>query len=170
MTEGQVPQTLRPCQLHVRNHQRDCRLKTVEYKAAFQFHLETQLGLSRYEIAVHLVSPTRMARINQEHLNHEGPTDIITFSYREKPMKDLHGDLVICPAVAKAQASQFGTSWESELLRYFIHGILHLQGYDDQLGHDRRIMKREENRRLRALLTHMPIKRDGLQRQHTGAT
>jgi probable rRNA maturation factor len=48
------------------------------------------------------------------------------------------------------QARQFRTSWQSELVRYIIHGVLHLRGFDDIRPADRRKMKREENRLLRA--------------------
>jgi probable rRNA maturation factor len=50
---------------------------------------------------------------------------------------------------ALIQARRFRTSWQSEIVRYLIHGILHLQGFDDQRPADRRKMKREESRLLR---------------------
>jgi probable rRNA maturation factor len=52
---------------------------------------------------------------------------------------------------AVRQAAEFGTTWEAELLRYVIHGILHLRGYDDLEPAKRRVMKREENRLVRKL-------------------
>ena len=71
----------------------------------------------------------------------------------------LHGELLVCPAIAIRQARDYGTSWESELARYIIHGILHLRGYDDQTGADRRVMKREEDRLLRALVRTHSLRR-----------
>jgi probable rRNA maturation factor len=61
----------------------------------------------------------------------------------------LHGELFICPAVAVAQAREFGTDWRSELVRYVIHGLLHLLGHDDRQPAARRRMKQAEGRRLR---------------------
>jgi probable rRNA maturation factor len=52
---------------------------------------------------------------------------------------------------ALAQARQFQTSWQSEVVRYVAHGILHLQGYDDLKPALRRKMKRAENRLMRRL-------------------
>ena len=46
---------------------------------------------------------------------------------------------------------EFGTSWQQELIRYLVHGILHLLGFDDQQPAQRRTMKREENRLVRHL-------------------
>jgi rRNA maturation RNase YbeY len=49
------------------------------------------------------------------------------------------------------QAKEFQTSWQAEVVRYAIHGVLHLLGYDDLKPHLRREMKREENRLVRRL-------------------
>jgi len=91
-----------------------------------------------------------MAALNWQHLQHEGPTDVITFGYADGG-KVLHGELFICIDVAVEQARQFRTTWQDELMRYVIHGILHLQGYDDMEPAKRRIMKRAENRLLKQL-------------------
>ena len=54
-------------------------------------------------------------------------------------------------ADAVKQAQEFKTSWQSEVVRYAIHAVLHLRGYDDLQPAKRRVMKREENRLLRGL-------------------
>jgi len=63
----------------------------------------------------------------------------------------LHGELFICVDDAVAQAREFGTTWQSEIVRYLVHGVLHLRGHDDHDPAARRKMKREENRLLRGL-------------------
>src|SRR5213596_1423422 len=65
--------------------------------------------------------------------------------------KHLHGEIFICIDDAVKQARQFRTTWQSELVRYLIHGVLHLVGYDDLTLAGRCVMKREENRLLRML-------------------
>ncbi len=65
--------------------------------------------------------------------------------------KQLHGEIFICIEDAVRQAREFRTTWQSELVRYLIHGVLHLIGYDDLTAADRHVMKREENRLLRTL-------------------
>ncbi len=63
----------------------------------------------------------------------------------------LHGELFICVDDAVPQAKEFNTSWQSEVVRYIVHGILHLLGHDDLKPDLRRKMKREENRLVRRL-------------------
>lgn len=142
--------------LTLRNTQRDCRVDSGALRKIVRFHLEHQLGLSCYDLSIHLLSTRRMAGANEAHLRHAGPTDVITFDYRDPGQEALWGELLICPAVAVEQAREYDTSWESEILRYVLHGILHLRGFDDRTAADRRVMKREEDRLLRALLKTHP--------------
>lgn len=100
------------------------------------------------ELGFHFVSAREMARVNWQFLGHEGSTDVITFDHGSNP-DHLHGECFICVADALAQAQEFGTTWSGEVVRYIIHGILHLRGYDDLEPVARRVMKREENRWVR---------------------
>ena len=114
------------------------------------------LALEDYELGIHLVRAPEMTRINQAFLQHEGSTDVITFNHANHPA-DLHGELFICYDVALAQAREYRTLWTSEIVRYVVHGVLHLQGFDDHRATDRRKMKREETRLLRQLSRRFPI-------------
>ena len=87
-----------------------------------------------------------MAALNETHLGHDGPTDIITFDYSTSTL--LHGELVICPQVAAIHARKFDNSLGEELARYVIHGVLHLLGHDDHDPDDQSKMKAEEDRLL----------------------
>ena len=89
--------------------------------------------------------------MNWQFLRHEGPTDIITFDHGSTPER-LFGEMFICVAEAERQAKEFGTTWQQELQRYVIHGILHLRGYDDLEPAKRRVMKQEENRLVRKVV------------------
>ena len=71
----------------------------------------------------------------------------------------VHGEIFICIDDAVKQARQFRTTWQSELVRYLIHGVLHLVGYDDLTPAGRRAMKREENRLLRMLSRQFSLRR-----------
>lgn len=93
-----------------------------------------------------------MARVNQEFLQHEGSTDVITFDHGSSNQR-LHGEIFISVPDAVKQAREFRATWQSELVRYIIHGLLHLRGHDDLQPAQRRVMKREENRLLRRLAT-----------------
>ncbi len=130
--------------------------------------LLVDLKIEDAELGVHLIATPEMTRLNEKFLRHQGSTDVITFDYTDngrasrpqpaaKPgvigtsRPTLHGEIFICVDEAVLQARKFGTSWQSEIVRYLVHGILHLLGHDDSRADERRKMKREEDRRLREL-------------------
>ena len=128
--------------------------------------LLAELAAPGAQLEINLVSPAQMAKVNQTFLAHTGPTDVITFDYAEAPAevapkRELHGELFICPEVAVTQAGEFGTDWRSELVRYVIHGLLHLLGYDDLEPAARRRMKRVEGRLLRAISRRFALSKLG---------
>jgi probable rRNA maturation factor len=120
-----------------------------------------EAALHPHELAVILVADREMAALNATHLQHDGPTDVITFDYAvaQGGSRALHGDIFIGVDVAGRQAKEFGTSWPAELVRYVVHGLLHLTGHDDLVPAKRRIMKREEERVVRRLATRFAFSR-----------
>jgi probable rRNA maturation factor len=110
--------------------------------------LDLVLGQTVCELSIVLVDTAEISRINKTFLNHEGPTDVITFDYSDE---DLCGEILICMDEAISQAEVFGTTWQTELVRYVIHGVLHLHGHKDHAPALRRKMKREEDGVLRQL-------------------
>lgn len=145
--------------LSIRNQQRDCPIDPARLRSLVRCHLEAQLELNEYDLAIHLLAESRMARMNEAHLGHAGSTDVITFDYAGHDRRGLHGELLICPAVARAQARTYRTTWQQEIARYILHGILHLRGFDDRTAAQRRVMKREEDRLLRGLARRQPLRR-----------
>lgn len=127
--------------------------------------LFSELKITEVELGIHLVAAKEMAHVNWQYLQHEGSTDVITFDHRDDASRltphasKLHGELFICVDDAIAQAKEFKTNWQSELVRYIVHGVLHLLGYDDLKPALRRVMKREENRLVRLLEEKFPIAR-----------
>jgi probable rRNA maturation factor len=113
--------------------------------------LRDLLEQNSYEIGIHLVTAPEMAKINEGFLQHEGSTDVITFDYSEGQKQPLYGEIFICVDDAIDYAKQFKTSWQSEVVRYVVHGVLHLLGYDDLEPVARRKMKVQENRLHREL-------------------
>ncbi len=95
-------------------------------------------------LAIHLVGTREITRLNLQFLRHEGSTDIITFDHGSSPSR-LSGELFISVPDAVRHAAEFHATWESELGRYIIHGLLHLAGEDDLEPVARRRMKRREN-------------------------
>lgn len=113
-------------------------------------------GLDTFDLGIQLVRAEEMTRINEAFLKHPGSTDVITFDYSEGK-NSLHGEIFVCYDEALTQARRFRTNWQNEIVRYLVHGVLHLRGYDDLRAADRRKMKREENRLLRETGRRFPI-------------
>ena len=107
-----------------------------------------------HEIGVHYVSRKESAELNEKFLGHAGPTDVITFDYSNDEI--LHGEIVICVDEAIAQAREFGATPQMELVRYLVHGFLHLRGYDDRRAAKRLKMKRAEDQWVRWVAGQFP--------------
>jgi rRNA maturation RNase YbeY len=143
----------------VLNRQRDQR---VSLRSIRRWTLEAlKLLHTDAELGIHLVTATEMARVNWDFLRHTGSTDVITFDHGSVPGR-LHGELFISVADAMAQARSFHTTWQQELGRYIVHGLLHLAGEDDLEPAARRRMKRRENSLVRRLESVMPTDSLGL--------
>ncbi len=109
-----------------------------------------ELNVTDAELSVVIVGAKESAAMNEKFLGHEGATDVITFDYSEK-LRQLHGEIFICIEEAAKQAKEFKTTWQSELARYVVHGILHLIGHDDLKPAARKKMKVVEGRLVREL-------------------
>ncbi len=139
--------------LTIRNRQRTRPVNVGQFRQITRMLLDEILEQNSYDLGVYFVAAPEMTRLNETFLQHEGSTDVITFSYAEaSEATSIHGEIFICVDEALLMAKSFKTSWHAEILRYLVHGVLHLLGHDDHNAADRRKMKREENRLLRRLL------------------
>ena len=98
------------------------------------------------EIGYLFCDDEKILEVNREYLQHDYYTDIITFDYDEG--NTINGDLVISLDTVRTNAEQFGKTYEEELLRVIIHGILHLCGINDKGPGEREIMEAAENKAL----------------------
>ncbi|WP_366535744.1 rRNA maturation RNase YbeY [Streptococcus pneumoniae] len=101
------------------------------------------------EIAYIFCSDEKILEVNRQYLQHDYYTDIITFDYCEGDR--LAGDLFISLETVATNAEQFGASYEQELNRTIIHGILHLCGINDKGPGEREIMEAAEDKAFRGL-------------------
>ncbi|WP_315565055.1 rRNA maturation RNase YbeY [Hoylesella pleuritidis] len=101
------------------------------------------------EIGYMFVDDEKILEINREYLGHDYYTDIITFDYDERDV--LNGDIVISVDTVRSNAEQFGKSFDDELHRVIIHGILHLCGINDKGPGERELMEAAEDRALTLL-------------------
>ncbi len=95
------------------------------------------------------VNDEKILEVNNQYLGHDYYTDIITFDYCEGDR--VSGDLVISLDTVRSNAALFGKTYEDELHRVIIHGILHLCGINDKGPGEREIMEAYENRALEML-------------------
>ena len=126
------------------------------------FHYETDFELERSDLISLWISNTIMEehcrqgeinyifcsddylhKINLEFLNHDTLTDIISFDYSVG--KELHGDIYISVDRVKENAVEFRTSFQDELARVVIHGILHFCGYKDKSQEEAELMRGNED-------------------------
>jgi len=82
-------------------------------------------------------------KVNQEYLNHDTYTDIITFDYSSGDI--IAGDVFISVDRVKENAETFKCSFNSEISRVLIHGVLHLMGYKDKQDEEKQIMRSKED-------------------------
>lgn len=94
----------------------------------------------------------KILEVNREYLGHDYYTDIITFDYNEDDL--INGDLVISLDTVRSNAEQLGKSYDEELRRVIIHGILHLCGLNDKGPGERELMEAAEDR---ALLNYLSV-------------
>ena len=115
------------------------------------------------DISFVFCSDAFLLEMNKEYLNHDTYTDIITFDYSgessetsKSPLPPLQrgnisGDIFISIDRVKENADKFSKSFEDELHRVIIHGVLHLLGYKDKSKIAKTEMRKQENRCLKAL-------------------
>jgi probable rRNA maturation factor len=88
--------------------------------------------------------------LNVQYLEHDTLTDVITFPYLKPP--HIEGDIFISADRIRDNAGDFGVTFEQELHRVMIHGILHLCGYSDKTEADKAAMTQKEDEALALLL------------------
>jgi len=97
-------------------------------------------------IAFIFTSNEQLRLMNQEFLNHNYFTDVITFDYREG--SKVSGDVFISIDQMKINAESYGVSVEDEQRRVMIHGVLHLMGFRDASDEEKESMRKKENEAL----------------------
>jgi probable rRNA maturation factor len=82
-------------------------------------------------LSIALVGARRIARLNHEHVGHDGPTDIVTLEHaRSAAGAPVVGEVYIAPAVARMHAHDLGIAARDEVARLVVHGVLHALGWE----------------------------------------
>ena len=98
------------------------------------------------ELGYMFVNDDKILEVNREYLGHDYYTDVITFDYDEDDV--VSGDVVISLDTVASNAHLFNKTYEEELYRVIIHGILHLCGINDKGPGEREQMEAAENKAL----------------------
>ncbi|NLZ96302.1 MAG: rRNA maturation RNase YbeY [Bacteroidales bacterium] len=101
------------------------------------------------EISYLFCNDDKILEVNQQYLNHDFYTDIITFDYSEG--NRISGDIIISLQTVESNSQMYNTKFLEELHRVIIHGILHLLGLNDLTEEEEKVMRDAENNALTML-------------------
>lgn len=103
-------------------------------------------GKSEGEINYIFCDDAYLLEINQQYLDHDTYTDIISFDYSVG--NELNGDIFISVERVKENAEEFSVEFEEELKRVMAHGVLHYSGYKDKSEEDEKLMRQKEDEKI----------------------
>ncbi len=113
-------------------------------------------GYSAGQVSVAVVDDPTIHRLNRQFLEHDYPTDVLSFLLEENDQRTrLEGEVIVSADTAAQTAERYGWRAEDELLLYVIHGTLHLTGYDD-LEPELQVEMRERERHYLSLFGLTP--------------
>ncbi len=114
-------------------------------------------GIRSAQVSLAVVDDPTMHELNRQYLNHDYPTDVLSFVL-ERSEHALEGEIIVSADTAIGQAQRYGWSPASELLLYVVHGALHLAGHDDASPADRRRMQEQERIHLASFGLKVPYR------------
>ena len=88
-----------------------------------------------------------LLNLNEQYLDHDTLTDIISFDYSVG--NELHGDIFISIERVRENAQDFNVTFEEELKRVLVHGVLHYCGYKDKSEEDEQLMRSKEDEKIK---------------------
>jgi probable rRNA maturation factor len=107
-------------------------------------------GIRHGDVSISIVHDSEMHVLNRQYLNHDYPTDVLSFVF-ERTADTVDGEIVVSADMALARCGEFGWGPSVELTLYLIHGALHLVGYDDKSPADRQAIRQREAHYLACL-------------------
>ena len=106
-------------------------------------------GFEEGEVSIAIVDDAEMHILNRKYLDHDYPTDVLSFVLEEDPDEGrLEGEIIVSHDYAAREAARYGWTADDELLLYTIHGTLHLVGHDDQEPAAKQEMREREKQCL----------------------
>ena len=135
--------------IHIFNDSNTPRLPVKKAVDTINAVFVGEKGNIPFNVNVIYTTSAYITELNVQYLGHEGTTDVITFPLGEDDDKLIEGEIYICVPVAAAQAIEFATKRDNELIRLVAHGALHLCGYDDNTDEKRSAMHELENKYMK---------------------
>jgi len=158
-TEQDSPEPPEPSyQVLLANEQATLSIDEAQLIAAVQSVLAESSFKSAY-VSVAVVDDQTIHDINRQYLQHDYPTDVLSFVL-EDDGKQLQGELVVSADTAARNAVDYGWSAAEELLLYLVHGTLHLVGFRDKQPVDIAAMRQAEVAHMKRLGIAMPDAED----------
>ena len=125
------------------NYQTDFKLsQEIQYAEWLKTVIENH-NCDLGDIEFIFCSDDELLKMNQEYLQHNYFTDIITFDYREGDL--ISGDIFISVDRVKDNAVSYKVSFTDELKRVLVHGVLHILGYGDKTDEEVKVMREKED-------------------------
>jgi len=133
----------------IRYYSEDCDLPEIDQNIITDWINRVAVfhGKKAGEINYIFCSDARILEVNNQYLHHDYYTDIITFDYSEQA--NISGDIYIGIETVESNAKMLGLSYDSELNRVIIHGILHLCGFKDKTPETEKRMHQKEDEALK---------------------
>jgi probable rRNA maturation factor len=128
------------------NYETDFNLDNEEATAAWLGNVITSENKKEGEINYIFCDDEYLHKINVEYLEHDTLTDIISFDYSMG--NELHGDIFVSIERVRDNATDFNVSFEEELKRVLVHGILHYCGYKDKGEAEELLMRSKEDEKI----------------------
>lgn len=129
------------------NYESDFTLSNEEVYTDWIENVLASEGKSLGELSYIFCDDEYLLEINQQYLDHDTLTDIISFDYTEGDM--VSGDIFISVERVQDNANDLNTIFEEELKRVIIHGVLHYCGYKDKSASDEVLMRSKEDEKIK---------------------
>ena len=110
------------------------------------YFLAKNEGFSIKNLHYNYVSAEKIQSLNKQFLNHDYPTDVITFDYCED--NNLSGEVFICQKIVQQNCIDLSQTLENETLRVLCHAFFHLCGYKDKTSKDLALMRSLEDKAI----------------------
>lgn len=128
------------------NYETDFKLDNEDAIAGWLGNVITSENKKEGEINYIFCDDEYLHKINVEYLDHDTLTDIISFDYSMG--NELHGDIFVSVERVKDNATDFNVSFQEELKRVLVHGILHYCGYKDKGETEELVMRSKEDEKI----------------------